>query len=328
MTTLDRFGREYQQYHELSDGRRLEQGKTLRDLEAHAGKPPEECGADEIKSYLASLSESGLHVNTVRKKLNMLKPFYGWAYEARLIDAESFLPIQRIDPPQKSQSHGLPRPYSRKELDRFWADLDAKYPRCDDYFWRRYQRGTSPFRSVRKDAARAQTEAIVALALHCGLRRSEIFNASIDDLHYDNEYVVVRFGKGGRERQVPHTATSRAKMKEWIEVRARFKPRTKAVWLSLWGTRKKQYAGPMPFDTFERFFDNIGDGYELHRFRHTCGTEWLRKIKRVEIVQKLLGHASIQQTLGYAKVVRDDLADAVAKAELEFDVAVGAQVAA
>jgi site-specific recombinase XerD len=47
--------------------------------------------------------------------------------------------------------------------------------------------------------------------------------------------------------------------------------------------------------------------WELHRFRHTCGTEWLRAGMELELVSKLLGHANITQTLGYAQIVSDDV---------------------
>lgn len=329
MTTLDRFGAEYQQYHELSAGRREEQAKVIAALEDFTGKAAEECSAAEVKRFLSSLGEAGAHVNTVRKKLHMLKPFFKWAWQSRLIDAETYMMIQDIAPPQKSSAQGLPRPYKRKELDQFWAELDAEYPRLDgDYYWQRFDRGTSRFRRVRKDAMRVQLEAITALALQCGLRRSEIFNASLDDIHHDNEYVVVRFGKGGKEREVPHTEVSRAKVREWIEVRHRLKPRHKVAWLSLWGTKKKDWSAPMSIHRFEKLMLNVGSGWELHRFRHTCGTTWLRTTGRIELVKKLLGHSNITQTEGYAEVVRDDLARAIQNSELEFDAQTGAQVAA
>lgn len=329
MTTSDRFAREYQEYNGITAGRREEQLKVIAALEADAGKPATDCGADEIRAFLASLTEGGNHPNTVRKKLNMLKPFFGWAWAAGLVDAETYMKIQRIEPPAKSSARGLPRPYKRPELDRFYAELDAAYPKLDsDYFWRRFDKGTSRFRRVRKDATRAQFDAIVALALHCGLRRQEIFDCTLDDIHPDNEYVVVREGKGGKYREVPHTDASRAAVQRWIEVRHRLKPRHKATWLSLWGTKKRDWSKPMSFYRFEKLMLNLGSGWELHRFRHTCGTEWLRSTGRIELVKKLLGHSNISQTEGYAEVVRDDLARAMTNAQREFGNRVGRMVAA
>jgi integrase len=260
----------------------------------------------------------------------MLKPFFGWAWEAGLVSADTFMLVRRIAPPAKSSARGLPRPYKRPELTKFWAELDAAYPWLDrpDYYWPRFARGTTPFRRVRKEAARAQFEAMIALALQCGLRRQEIYDCSIDDMHPDNEYVVVREGKGGKMREVPHTDASREAIQKWLEVRHRLKPRHSRPWLNLWGTKKKDWAGAMSFYKFEKLFNKLGSGWELHRFRHTCGTEWLRSTERIELVRKLLGHSNITQTEGYAEVVRDDLHDAMNRSQRQFQDRVGQAVAA
>jgi integrase len=326
VTIIERFEREYQEYHDISPGRRGEQVKAIEVMASLARIAPEDCGADELRAYLAYLSDHGRHVNTIRKHLNMVKPFFGWLWRARLIDAERLLLVREISPPRKSSAKGVPKPYSRKELERFWVELDRAWPKVDERFWARWKRGTSKYKRIAPHAMRIQIEAIVALALHCGLRRSEIFNATIEDIHYDNAYVVVRHAKGDNNgekyREVPHTQTSRAAVKAWIEVRAMMKPKHDGLWLSLaW---EDVAAKKMRFTRFNGLLLTIGD-WQLHRFRHTAGTEWLRGTRRIEIVQKLLGHTNLSQTLGYAKLVRDDLHEAVAKSELKFEEAVGAR---
>jgi len=323
---IKRFEREYQQYHDISPRRRREQLKSIRAMAASAGKAPEDCDADDVRKHLGELSDRGLHVNTIRKELNILKPFFAWGWEAGLVDADRLLRVQRIAAPKKSSAHGIPKPYSKKELAKFRAELAARWPEVEPKFWARWKRGTSPYRRVQPHVMRIQIEAVVALALHCGLRRSEIFNASLDDIHYDNAYVVVRHAKGDNNgekmREVPHTQTSREAVKAWIEMRTILAPKHERVWLSLaW---EEVATRPMRWTRFAELMLTVGD-WQLHRFRHTAGTEWLRSTRRLEIVQKLLGHATLQQTLGYAQVIRDDLHEAVQKSELEFEEAVGAR---
>src|SRR4051794_11359300 len=232
-----RFEKEYQQYHDISDRRRREQTKSIREMAAIAGKAPEDCGAEDLRKYLGELSDRGLHVNTIRKELNLVKPFFAWGWEAGLVDADRLLMVQRIAAPKKSSANGTPKPYSKKELARFRAELGARWPTVDLKFWARWRRGTSHFRRIQPHAMRVQIEAVVALALHCGLRRSEFFNASLDDIHYDNAYVVVRHAKGDKNgekmREVPHTRTSREAVKAWIELRTILEPKHDRVWLSL-----------------------------------------------------------------------------------------------
>jgi site-specific recombinase XerD len=338
VTVIEKFERDYQSYHGIDPSRRREQVKAIEAMAAEAEMPPEECGAEEVKKYLATLSDRGLHVNSIRKHLNMLKPFFNWAWEAGIIDAERLLVVQRIAAPRTSNSHGTPKPYSKKDLERFRAELDRAWPTVEEKFWARWKRGTSPYRRIQPHAMRIQIEAIVALALHCGLRRAEIFKASMDDIHYDNAFIVVRHAKGDQNgdklREVPHTKTSREAVRAWFELRAILDPDHDKPWLSLaWeGVALR----PMRWTRFKGILctikqhlappgTKITDHWRLHRFRHTAGTEWLRTTRRLEIVQKLLGHATLQQTLGYAKLVRDDLHEAVAKSELEFEEAVGAR---
>lgn len=320
MTPLERFKREYQEYHRLSPGRVTAQQKCLLELADHAGKKLVDLDAQDLRDYMAELNDRGLHVNTIRKHLHMIRPFYGWAWEKKLIDGDTLMAINRVSPPRGASSLGLPRPYSRKDLARFRDELAAQYPEVEERWWPRWRNGTSHFKRVQSEAMRIQVEAIVALALHCGLRCQEIYNASLDDIHYDNEYVVVRYAKdhqnGGKFREVPHTTASREAVRRWIELRTELAPKHDRVWLSLaWEAIATK---PMAWDRFRKFMGKVGSGWELHRFRHTYGTEMLRSTKRLEIVSRLLGHSRIQQTLGYAELVRDDLQQAVERAEASF----------
>lgn len=333
-TTIERFERDYQQYEGISPGRRQEQIRAITGMADLAGKAPEDCDDQDVRAFLAHRADEGCHVNTIRKDLNMLRPWFSWGWGAKVIDAERLVAVQQIGAPRQSTGKSKPRPYSKKELALFWREFDEAWPKVDEKFWARFARGTSPFRRIRTHAMRVQLEAIVALALHCGLRRQEIFRASLDDIHYDNAYIVVKHAKGDndgdKEREVPHTTTSREAVRAWIELRTQLGPTHNSPWLSL--ANKAHALKPMRYTRFKGLMRTIGhpaphqpSQWQLHRFRHTAGTEWLRATRRLEIVQKLLGHSNLQQTLAYAKLVRDDLHEAVAKSEREFEEAVGAR---
>lgn len=328
-----RFQFEYEDYHGTSHGRQVDRRVVLQQLADHAGCDLDDCDATNVKQYLASLLDEGQHVNTVAKKLSMIVPYFAWGWEAGFIDADRLLAIRALKPPRGSTKQGKPRPYSRKELDRFREALDERWPKVDPKWWARWRRGTSRFRRIQPEAMRIQIEAIVALALHCGLRRDEIRTLAIDDFHYDNAYVVVR-QRGEREngkdhhREVPHTRGSREAVRAWLELRAELDPKHDDPWLCL--AHEAIATAPMRDERFRGLLTTIPRGptedmshWRYHRFRHTAGTEWLRATKRIEIVQRMLGHSNIQQTLGYASIVRDDLHEALGKAEGAFDAAVG-----
>jgi integrase len=241
--------------------------------------------------------------------------------------------IKDVKPPRGSTNQGRPRPYKPKDVRRFWDELDAAWPLTTGKFVSRYVRGLSPYRRVWKHASHLQIQAVTSLALFGGLRASEIRWAEIDDVHPDNEFVVVTNGKGGRGgrqgyREVPYTAEGRQMMAEWLAFRTLLAPSHDRLWLVLTANASpnSQYPShplnPISDDGFERLMSTIG-AWELHRFRHTAATEWLRAGVAIERVSKLLGHATIAQTLGYAELVRDDVARDVRRAEADFLTAVG-----
>lgn len=319
--TLARFQREYQSYHSISDERSGQQLRLLRQLADHAGQPLTDCGASEVQAFMGHLNSQDYHPNTLQKKLKMLKPFYGWAFDVGLIDGTTLMGVQRVRAPRDAVKTA-PRPYTRKDLDRFRTELADRWPLVPERFWVRWRNGTSRYKRVAPEVMRVQIEAITNLALHCGLRRQEIFNGSLDDFHYDNEYIVVRYAKDwrrGKFREVPQTEASRQSMHRWIELRSELKPSHDAVWLS--GAYESTALNAMSWKRFGSLLGTVGD-WELHRFRHTAATEWLRAGVSIELVSRFLGHATVQQTLAYAELLREDIHKAVAKAEPAFTEAV------
>jgi hypothetical protein len=77
----------------------------------------------------------------------------------------------------------------------------------------------------------------MSLALFGGLRATEIRLAGLDDIHPDNEYMVVRgkspVGENEGYREVPFTVEGRRIVGEWLEFRAVIAPNHRTPWLVL-----------------------------------------------------------------------------------------------
>lgn len=317
-------------YNDLSADRLTSVRRVLAKLEAHAGVPAEDVTEQQLAAFMHSRSAEGMHPNTVRKEGNMVKPFFTWCWEQRVIDADRLMRIKRVPNPRGATARAVPRPYSRKEIGQLWQDLDAQYPRADR-FVARWLRGTSRWPRVWRHAMGLQVNAITMLALHAGMRRNEIFNAKLDDIHPDNAYVVVSAAarKGAhpgddRTRQVPMTVDLRSALAEWLAFRDIVAPSHGSPWLVV-----SPYVGsnnhipshpfnPMGARRFSELMSGVGRGWELHRLRHTCGTEWLRAGMELEMVSRLLGHATLSQTLGYAQIVHEDVKTSALRVEDKF----------
>jgi site-specific recombinase XerD len=334
MTALERFAKEYQGYHGLSEERRRQQLKELRALAAYAGKDsPEECNGEDLSGYLAELVDLGFHVNTVRSRANMIRPFFSWLYSVNLIDAERLMAIKSVPNPNGSSGQSTPKPYNAKELKRFWAELDEAWPYRDEKWWARWRAGRSKYKRIATHVMRLQLEAIVAHAQDSGLRRAEIFHLEIDDFHPDNEYILVRQrterqnGKN-RTREVPYTEEARTHVRNWLRVRHELNVGHDRPWISAFANQAEgQWLRPMSYYRFKRVIRTVGD-WQLHRFRHTCATNWLRADMDLEVVSRMIGHSSIQQTLAYAEIVRDDIAKQVSRHEGRFQQMTGRRAAA
>lgn len=313
---IEAFRLQYQVYHDLSDTWAKQQRQRIAEFTEDAGEMSTWTGED-FQTYLARHIEDGKHPNTVRKYANQLRSVFGWAYATGRITADQYMQLKSVDNPRGATGASVPDPYTRAELDAFYAALDERWPipRNIDVKLRNWLRGRSRWRNVWRYALRREIEAIAALALHCGLRREEIFNLKIDQVHYDNEYVVVT-GKGGKTRWVPYTEPAREAVKRWVELRTLMRPEHDSVWMSCYG---KGWNRPMQWTRFKGLLhDAVAPGWKLHRFRHTFATERLRAGVPLEIVSRALGHASVQQTLCYAEIVGRDIAREMSRSEEAF----------
>lgn len=317
-------------YHGISPGRQIDQERVLRRLEASLGDRP--ITSIESRDLELFLAEGDYAPATIAKHIKMLRPFFRWLWKHRHISAEKLMELNGVQAP-RGATQGAPRPYTRGQIAELWEHLDDAFPwtldrdvrlvtpKRAEFFVRRWQSGTSQWRRVWPYARRLQVEAIISLALFGGLRRVEIFNLELQEMHQDNAYVRVH---GARKnpaaesvpRVVPMVKPLRVALGNWLEFRAQvLEPPHDRPWLCLWRDR---YLEPMSFSTLGHLLDKVGDGYELHRLRHTFATERLRAGMPVEKLQKIGGWTDIQQVLRYAQISDEDLLEAAEKTNDKF----------
>lgn len=331
MTTSDeliqRFCDEYHSYHGISGDRRKMQRRVLIEFADFTGRHFSELeGGDVLESFLATQVSGGMAASTVRKHLNAIRPFVKWLWRQRIISADVRMALEDVSPPRGGNNQ-RPKPYTREQLAVFWREFEEAYPTDDqfDYYLARWSRGTSGWKRVQPYAKRLQMEAIIALALYGGLRREELYLLDIDAMHHENAYVVVRGAAKNHDadpvhRPVPWTCSEmRAAVQDWLDFRATLDIGHDRPWLSL--HTEAHYLKPMRFRQFEMLLRNIGRGWEFHRMRHTCATELLRAGNPLETVQRILGHARIQQTLAYAELLPGDVVRTATRNSGEFGAA-------
>jgi integrase len=130
---------------------------------------------------------------------------------------------------------------------------------------------------------------IIKFALWTGCRRSEIYNLRYQDIKGDVAQVI---GKGDKERTVPLLPAA---------IRATGHADIGYVF---WHPNDK--------DKITKEFKAIAracgiEDVHFHNLRHTAATDMLSSGMRLEYVQKVLGHESINTTQIYVKILQSDL---------------------
>lgn len=331
---IEQFCAHYHVYNNISAERRVEQTRVLREFKASAG---DELGAGALRDYLGTLVAGGMAPSTVRKRLNMIRPYLTWLWQQKVIDGEALMELRDVAPPRGANGQ-RPNPYSRKQIEQFWRDLEVAYPWCRDggvdraeMFLKRWRAGSSKWPRVETYFMRCQVEAIVAIVLYGGARRDEAFNADPEDVHPENEYMVIRGARKNPDaeqenRPVPWLAGDQMRhaVGRWLALRDELAPPHDHLWLSLY---RQHRLSPMSHRRFETLLLHVGRGYQYRRMRHTFATEALRAGMPLEQVSKIMGHRRLQQTLAYAKLVDSDVVRGAARVEANFSRAVGREAA-
>jgi len=154
-------------------------------------------------------------------------------------------------------------------------------------------------------------QALLALLIGCGLRRSELSALTIEHIQpRDGRWVIVDLvGKGSRVRTVPMPAWAKASIDRWT-ANAGFatgrimRPVNKAGQLA--GT---SMTAQSIFEVVERYSEKLGIRVAPHDLRRTFAKLAHKGHAPLEQIQLSLGHASVQTTERYLGL-EQDLVDA------------------
>jgi integrase/recombinase XerD len=156
------------------------------------------------------------------------------------------------------------------------------------------------FAAVRAHAGGSRNFAFVTLLGYCGLRVSEALNGNVEEIREQSGHRVIRVvGKGKRPRTVPIPPKPYDAVAAYLDGRAEgpiFCTRTGNRWVRRDAWKAVQAIGVRA---------GIPDLHP-HTFRHTAATLMLEAGEPLDKVQLVLGHASPETTMKYAKA-RDRL---------------------
>ena len=144
--------------------------------------------------------------------------------------------------------------------------------------------------------------AIFELMYIAGLRIGEIINLNIDDIDFSLKEVFIRDGKNSKDRVVPLGSIAEEYIHLWLKKgRKGVDVSQKSLFLNFSYQKLKTDMIRRSFKKYLELADLNDNGFTPHSLRHSCATHLLQNGADIRYVQELLGHDSIQTTVGYTK---------------------------
>ncbi len=138
---------------------------------------------------------------------------------------------------------------------------------------------------------------LIDLALTTGMRRAELADLEPKDIHSD--FLVVRNGKGGRDRTIPLVSEVALRLHNFTRD---MEPTEKVFKLK----------APCIANKVRLFAKKAGiDGFHTHSMRHKFACDLLERGANIKQVQELLGHTNLSTTETYLSLAGGSLRDAI-----------------
>lgn len=276
---------------------RLEKGLSPRTLDAYMSDVEkfeayiQEGGGDiltveleQLRSYIATLVDVGIHPRTQARLLSSLRSFYGFLKMDGYIESN---PTEQLKSPKLPMY--LPDVLTLDEIDRVIDAIDLS------------------------QLEGQRNRAMIEVLYSCGLRVSELCNLKISDLYLDEEFIRVT-GKGDKQRLVPISPRAIAELnyyfndRDHIEIKPGYED---YVFIS--ERRRKPLSRITVFHIVKELVEAAGvqKNVSPHTFRHSFATHLLEGGANLRIIQAMLGHESIATTEIYAHIDRTRLREEI-----------------
>ncbi len=263
--------------------------RDLEDYAAFLRKDLAGASADDVRAYLADLSDRGFAPSSASRRLSAIRQFHRFLYLDGLAASD---PTAAIGAARRGRP--LPKVLGTEAVDALLAEA------------RRL--AEDPAQSPARAVASARLLALVEVLYATGLRVSELIALPAGAARHGTELITVR-GKGGRERMVPIGGPARDAIALY---RSRLGEAERGSrWLFPAGGESGHLTRQQVGRDLKRLAGAAGVPVRTvspHVMRHAFASHLLQHGADLRSVQELLGHADISTTQIYTHVLDARLA--------------------
>jgi len=235
-------------------------------LQSH-GKPHlSSLTQEDLEAFVESQQDRGLKPLSVKSNLHQVYTFLRFLIAAGIVSSDVVVRRIRIKVPDP--------------LPRAMDPLDVK-------------RLLSVIENIRD-------RAMILVLLRTGMRIGELLQTRVSDVHLAERKILLWVGEKNRMGRVVYLSEDACEaLRAWIRKRDAHKP----LLFYAQGRSTMSYTrARMVFFKYLKKANALHKGYSVHCLRHTCATELLNAGMRLECLQQLLGHSSLEQTRRYARL--------------------------
>jgi integrase/recombinase XerD len=166
---------------------------------------------------------------------------------------------------------------------------------------------------AKQEAVSQRDRAMLSIYYGCGLRKSEGTNLNVNDILTERKLIHVRKGKGSKERYVPVTENNLKHITEYLQNGRNFLltgNESDRFFINQYGTACSDQALTARLKRLTKNSGNAilqGKKPSLHTLRHSIATHLLQQGMEIEMIQKFLGHSSLESTQIYTHILNEQL---------------------
>jgi site-specific recombinase XerD len=150
----------------------------------------------------------------------------------------------------------------------------------------------------------ARDKAMFELMYSSGLRVGDISHLNIEDVDFESRMILLKEGKFSKDRVVPVSRVAMTFLKKYLEGRRR---KSSILFTARMGRRLSPNAINSRCKKWLLETGVYKKGYCAHSIRHSTAVHLLSNGADLRYVQELLGHESIETTVGYTHDLHENI---------------------